>query len=126
MRDGAGYTLHIPRWHPCTVNQLYAGHWARRARLKKADRDVVRLYGSLSNIPPAETARRVGLTVILRPGRRAPDPDAFTKSLADALVLSGLLVNDSPKWVEHEPVRYERGTAADWGSRITLTDLRGG
>jgi hypothetical protein len=45
---------------------------------------------------------------LLGPRQRGADPDAYWKSLLDALVHAGLLVDDSPKWCELGPVRFER------------------
>ena len=57
---------------------------------------------------------------VLGKGQRARDPDAYQKSLGDALVYAKLLVDDSLKWVEWGNVSYERGDAA---TIITLTDI---
>jgi Holliday junction resolvase RusA-like endonuclease len=116
----AATEIYIPRWHPVTVNQLLRGKWTAH-RLKKADREMVWAYAQ--GHPKATGKRRVVLTIILKPGQRGADPDAFFKSLADALVQAGLLTDDNRQGVELAPVAYERGTATDWGTRIRLTDL---
>lgn len=117
------YCLDIPHWHPARLNQLCHGHWSKGHRLKKNDRHFVMVYAHQQKIPLAVTKRSVLLTLVLRPGQRRADPDAFFKSSLDALVHAGILVNDSPDWVELLPVRYERGTVRRWGTRITLEDL---
>ncbi|WP_435018466.1 hypothetical protein TA3x_000440 [Tundrisphaera sp. TA3] len=111
----------IPRWHPATVNQLLGGHWSKGHRLKKRDRQMIWAYAQ--GKPKATGKRLVELTIILKPKQRGSDPDAFFKSLADALVHAGLLKDDNRQGVELAPVAYERGTEADWGTRIRLTDI---
>jgi hypothetical protein len=116
------YVLEVPRWHPCSVNALLRSV-KRRIRLKQQDREMVWSYGRLQQIPLAKGKRRVQLTIILAPHQRAHDPDAYTKSLGDALVQAHLLVNDSYLWVEWMPTRFERSTGG-WGTRIMLEDLK--
>jgi hypothetical protein len=116
---GASHTFFIPRWHPATLNQLLGGHWSRGHKLKKQDAAMIAAYAL--KIPRAVGPRRVGLTLVMAKGARRPDPDSSHKSVLDSLVKAGLLVNDSPRWVELEPLRYER--TQDWGTRITLTDM---
>jgi hypothetical protein len=116
------YVMEVPIWHPCSVNALMHSV-KRRIRLKQVDRQVVWSYGRLQQIPRARGKRRVQLTIILAPFQRAHDPDAYTKSLGDALVQAHLLVNDSYLWVEWMPTRFERSTSG-WGTRIMLEDLK--
>jgi Holliday junction resolvase RusA-like endonuclease len=74
------------------------------------------------NIPKAQGKRRVSLHIILDKGQRAPDPDAFFKSLCDALVHAEMLVDDNRQHVELAPVTFSRDWQ-HWGTRITLLDL---
>jgi hypothetical protein len=117
---GKVHRIVIPNWHPCRLNDLYAGHWARRARLKRADRELIGAYARLQAIPRATGKRRVALTITLGPRQRAADCDAYHKSLLDALVHTGILLDDSPAWCELSPVQFRRG---ERGTEITLTDL---
>lgn len=105
------HVLTIPNWHPVRLNQLLGCHWARRGRLKRQDRNLVAVYARLGCIPQARGRRRVGLTLTMAPRQRCPDPDCFWKSLNDALVHAGLLVDDGPKWCELGRVRFQRGAA---------------
>ena len=98
--------IKIEGWHPAPLNKLMACRW-KAAKLKKRDKVEVR-YAS-NHIPKAIIKRRVELTIELGKGQRACDPDAYFKSLGDALVNAGLLVNDSHKWVEWMPVKFTRG-----------------
>jgi len=111
----------IPDWHPAKLNALYAGHWARRARLKKADRELVGIYARQAAIPPATGKRRVQLVLTLAPRQRAGDPDAYWKSMLDALTATGLLVDDNRQHVELAPVEFERGRAK--ATTILLADV---
>ena len=112
--------LYIPHWHPAPLNALLGGHWSKGHRLKKADRAMIWAYAQ--GHPKAESKRRVELTIILKKGQRAADPDSQFKSLNDALKQAGLLVDDNRQYVELAPVRYERGSETDWGTRVVLRD----
>jgi Holliday junction resolvase RusA-like endonuclease len=99
----------IPNWHPATVNQLL-GHWSIAHRRKKADCNIIRCY--TQHLEKAEVKRLVRLTIILGKGQRTCDPDAYWKSLLDALVQAGQLVDDSVKWCVYEYPSFERGEMA--------------
>jgi Holliday junction resolvase RusA-like endonuclease len=116
------YTIVIPGWHPYRLNQTEGRHWSVKARLKRADREMIGMYARLGvGVPQATGKRRIGLTVTLAPKQRSPDPDAFWKGLLDSLVACRLLVDDNPKWVEILPVRYERGSAM--ATTIAIEDV---
>lgn len=101
--------VRIDNWHPCRLNELIHAHWAKAARKKRIDRDILALAVAGAGVPAARGKRRVGLEITLGPRRRAADPDAYWKGLLDGLVHCGALVNDSPAWVELLPVQYLRG-----------------
>lgn len=106
--------------HPATLNQLLRTV-RRRISLKKRDRDWIYLAAHNSGIPRATGKRRVALTIILERGQRAADPDAYHKSVGDALKQAGLIVNDSYLWIEWAPTTYQRGDKAQ--TLIRLEDL---
>lgn len=113
------HIIQIPDWHPARVNQLLTVHWAKASELKKRDSNMIWAYSRTT--PKATTKRSVSLTIIVSGRGRKPDPDAFTKSLNDALVHNKLLVDDSAKWVVNQPVQIVSGKKkATW---ITLEDL---
>lgn len=117
------WTICIPRWHPTPLNKLMR-HWRAAARLKKIDREMVFIYAFRREGPhatPAKGKRRVSLTIILGPKQRAADPDAYQKSLGDALVHAGLLTDDNRQGVEWAPTEFRRGP--EFGTEITLADL---
>jgi Holliday junction resolvase RusA-like endonuclease len=113
------YTLDIPRWHPAPLNKLL-GHWRTAHQFKKNDRSVITAYACRT--PKAQGKRRVSLHIILDKGQRASDPDSYFKSLCDALVHAGMLVDDNRQHVELAPVTFSRDPAT-WGTRISLEDL---
>lgn len=102
------WELIIPGWRPATVNELIAGGPWGAARLKKHDRDHVAVYARIDRIPRATGKRRVSLMITLCKGQRRWDTDALWKSLLDALVWAGMLIDDRPKWCELGPVEYAR------------------
>lgn len=115
------HTLEIPDWHPARLNQFIGRAWPVVARLKKIDRTIVTAEARNAGVPLATTRRHVGLTIVLGPRGRASDPDAYWKSLLDALVCAGLLVDDSAKFVAYDCPTFERGPARL--TRVLLTDL---
>lgn len=118
-------TLTIDNWQPARLNQLLSGHWSKRARLKRQDRDTVFLAASKGILEDglrfALGKRRVSLEITLAPRQRAGDPDAYWKSLLDALVHAGLLLDDNRQGVELGPVTFIRGPRR--ATTITLEDL---
>jgi len=117
------HTLTVDGWHPARLNQLLA-HWAVRARLKRADREMVALHARLAGVPPATGKRRVSLVLTLGPRQRGGDPDAYWKSVLDALVHAGLLLDDNRQGVELGRVAFRRGEIK--ATRIVLEDVEDG
>ncbi len=101
--------LTIPGWHPARLNELMHCHFATRAKRKRIDRDMVAGYALLNGTTKAEGKRRVFLHLTLAPKQRAGDPDAYWKSLLDALVHAGLLTDDNRQGCEIESVTFARG-----------------
>lgn len=103
------HTFEIPGWHPARVNELYDRHFWNKAKLKKRDRETVALAKHACRIPEAVGKRRVHVTIVLGPRMRGGDVDAYWKSLLDALVHCGLLIDDRAAYVELTPVKFDRG-----------------
>ncbi len=114
------YKLTIPGWHPARLNDLL-GHWSIRQRRKRSDRELVAFYALEQRIPPATGRRRVDLTLTLARRQRAGDPDAYWKSLLDALTAAGLLRDDNRQGVELGRVAFARGDCP--ATVIELEDL---
>lgn len=93
----------------------------KAGRLKRQDKNRIGFYFRVSGIPRATTKRRVSLQLIYGKGERKHDPDAFWKSVLDALVHAGALKNDTDRWVEVAPVVYGRAERRE--TIITLEDL---
>lgn len=112
MPEGLGPEGLPKRWvcqvsgHPPTLNQLMRGKLRIRMRLSRLWREVVAEHWSGL---PAAGKRRVGITIVMGPGQRGADPDAYYKGTGDALVACGALRGDSKEWVQWKPVQYRRG-----------------
>lgn len=115
--------MFIPNWHPARTNALLSAHWAAAQRMKDSDFNMVNGYRLRYGLPKAEGKRRVTLHIIRKPRQAGADPDAYWKSLLDALKRAGLLVDDNRQHVELMPVTYSDKTTANWGTRITLEDM---
>jgi Holliday junction resolvase RusA-like endonuclease len=97
------------------------GHWAVAARRKKADAQMIAVYGR--NVPKAAGKRRVELEIILKPRHRGGDVDSYWKSTLDGLKRAGLIVDDNRQHCEISQPTYSRGTETNWGTVIRLTDI---
>lgn len=107
----AVFKVEIPNWHPARLNELMRGHWSNGARRKRADRATIANYCRLANVPPAESKRRVRLTIVLGKGQRGGDPDAYWKTTLDALTKCKALKDDNRQWCELVPVEFDRAEA---------------
>lgn len=118
-------SLRIENWHPARLNQFMGRHWSGGHKLKKLDREVLFLAtGPTCKYNQYEGRRRVSLHLILKPGQRSGDPDAYWKSLLDALVACHALRNDSNRYCELGPVTFGRAKKGEWwGTVITLEEL---
>ena len=113
------HVLTIDGWRPVSLNRLLRAHWARRRALKRLDRDLVALHALALGVPRAAGRRRVTVRVEAR--GTPPDPDAALKSLLDALVACGQLIDDSGEWCELGPPTAVRGR--EDRTVVTLEDL---
>jgi Holliday junction resolvase RusA-like endonuclease len=95
----ATYRLEILNWHPASANMLDRNRWVRYS-CKKRDAKMVRGYALAGQVPPATCKRRVSVTLEYSTRRWHMDPENAQKSLLDALVNVGLLVDDNQKWKE--------------------------
>lgn len=67
------------------------------------------MWAYTRKVPKATLKRRVTVHIHIKGRGRTPDPDAYFKSLLDALVFNEMLVDDGSKWVELAPVLFFRG-----------------
>jgi len=115
----SSWTFTIEDFLPCTANQLLSRHPCTRGKLKRADFE--RVWYASRAVPEASKPRRVSVTFVYPSGQRMRDVDSMHKSLLDALVATGCLVNDSPKWCQLGPWESVRGQAR--ATVVTLEDL---
>jgi Holliday junction resolvase RusA-like endonuclease len=120
LAAGGEYVINIPDWTPTPLNKLL-GSWRKAAKLKATDRRIIWGYSQLAKIPYARVKRSVELTVTLEPKQRSTDVDSLWKSLLDALVHCYALWDDTPRYCELLPVKFERG--ARKATRIVLRDV---
>ena len=118
--ESGKHTLTIIGWTPTPLNQLLGNHW-KAHRLKKADREVIIWAQHCVRLPTAVTRRRVSLQIVFGKGQRRCDPDAYWKTVNDALVHAKLLVNDNPRWCQLGSVDVSREETA--ATRILLEDI---
>lgn len=105
-------TLYLPEFTPRSLNTLMRGHWSKAHKAKKADKEVIFGHAhqqGLTMLP--DDKRQVSLLIVLGKGQKKMDEDNLWKSLLDALVNAGVLVDDSPKWCQRGTVSYARGDA---------------
>ena len=114
------HEITIDGWHPARLNQWDGRHWAVRSKAKAVDRDVIALACRTTGVPVATGKRRVSLGIILGPRQRGGDPDAYWKSLLDALKHAGSILDDRKECLELGPVTYSRGPRK--ATVITLED----
>lgn len=106
---GHRWAVMVQGWQPARLNEYVGRHWAVGARKKKFDRELVAACCLGAGVPRAEGKRRVGLVIQLGPRQKGGDPDSYWKTVLDALVACGALVNDNKEGVELLPVEYTRG-----------------
>lgn len=115
----------IRGWHPTPLNKLIGCHRMAADRRKKADAKMIAGYAALGRLrgelTPAKGKRRVRLEIVLGKGQRMCDPDAYSKSLLDALVHAELLKDDRDRYCRMEPVTFAR--AKEWGTLIQLEEM---
>ncbi len=115
----ATHTLHVENWRPCGLNALMASVQSR-IKAKKLDRQMVKAYAVVQQIPKANCRRRVWVEIGYCGRQKQYDADNLTKSLLDALVQAQLLIDDSPTFLVWSGVEQVRGESTY--TRVTLED----
>jgi len=82
---------------------------------------MIGVYLYNAKVPKAAGKRRVEIVIVLGKGQRAGDPDAYNKSLLDALVRLGYLKDDNRQWLQLESVKFSR--AEEKAMIIRITDV---
>ncbi len=115
------HRLFLPSFRFRSLNAQIGRHWGAKAKIKRNEREVVAGYAMVYRLPRAEGKRRVSLEIVLTGHQKPTDDDNAFKSCLDALTACGLLVDDSPRWVELGTVEYSR--SGEPGTTIILQDL---
>jgi Holliday junction resolvase RusA-like endonuclease len=112
----------ISGWRPHTLNQLMRVHWSKRRKAKASDAMVIAAELHRAGMPKAECPRELEVVWVVGPHPdQAPDPDNIWKSLLDALVSCGALVDDCRHFCRLRYLRFERSDAK--GIKIRLKDV---
>lgn len=116
------YVLKVDDWAPPTLNSVRGRHWSIEYQAKKHAAEMLAFTSWQQDVPRASVRRRVSLTVTLAGRMKQPDADAFDKILLDALVLCGLLLDDSHRGLAGRmKVKFRRGRPAC--TKIILEDV---
>lgn len=115
------YEVKVRGWQPTRLNVLKGCHWAKAGRMKRADAEVIGGELRRAGVSAAIGKRRVGLVIVLGPGQRGGDGDAYWKSALDGLKRCGALKDDNRQWCELLAIQYER--QSEMGTRIILEDF---
>ena len=113
------WLVRVANWCPASDNVRARGLKAWM-RAKKRDRQVIRDWlVDYGRIPPATGPRR--LRVLIEKKGPLPDPSNLNKSLRDALVSCGLLIDDDAARLEGSEPKVAR--AKDTSTLILLEDI---
>jgi hypothetical protein len=110
----------IANWRPRTVNELLSMHWRACGRAKAGDMNVIAIHCYAAKVPKATGRRAVSIRMVCAKGRSL-DPDAVPKSLLDALVQAGYLMDDNTTWLQFDGCTIERGKQLS--TNITIRDI---
>jgi len=116
MAQGGRWTVVMDGWTPPTVNALMRGHWATRARIKKAAVNRVVAAMRAAGVPAATGKRRVTIAVEYGNRGHLSDPDNVPKAVLDGLKRAAVLIDDTAEWCDCPTATVARGD----GKRTTL------
>jgi hypothetical protein len=118
-RDAGRWLVRVANWCPASDNVRAKGLKAWM-RAKKRDREVVRDWLVVhARVPPATGPRR--LRVLVEKKGNLPDPSNLNKSLRDALVSCGLLIDDDAARLEGSEPKVSRAKVTS--TLILLEDI---
>lgn len=96
-------TLSIPGWVPPSLNEWQRMHWAKRGRVKNTAALLVMQALTEGHKSLPRFRGKVSIEITLSYPRNLRDEDnlvASVKPLLDAIRGLGVIVDDSPKWLE--------------------------
>lgn len=102
------WRIQIQNWQPTSINKWLGKHWSVNSKSKKIDKEIIGAMCLSNRVPKATGKRTVGLTIYLGYRQRGCDPDNLWKGVLDALKHAGMLIDDSAKWCELMPIRFDR------------------
>lgn len=116
--------LIIPNFRIRSLWEISTKNVFKNNRIKKADMEVIAYYSK--DLIKADCKRRVTIRCTIPKGARRLDDDNCWKIMLDALVKCGMLVNDSPKWVQRNgEVEWVRIPLEDhWEVEVILEDVK--
>lgn len=118
----ARFEVTIRGFHPTRLNVLKSAHWGTASKLKRSDAEIIGGELKRAGVTGAIGKRRMGLVIVLGPGQRGGDPDAYDKSARDGLKRCGALKDDNRQWLEPLATRYERQSSGP-STRIIIEDV---
>jgi hypothetical protein len=118
-RGPGRWAIMIANWHPASDN-IRAKGLKQWMRAKKRDREIIRDWLCDYGRVPRATGRRRLAVAISKSGPML-DPQNCLKSLCDALVSVGLLVDDGPDFLELVAPTAGRGKITS--TTLTIEDV---
>lgn len=123
------WSVEIFDWAPASKNVKARG-WRAWHQARRRDDAVLDLWARHPDgPPPAAGKRRLSALVERRRARgRLPDPQNLVESLCDSCVATGLIVDDSSRWLEvvQPVVRVNREIGWAWVTTLILEDVSDG
>lgn len=127
LESGPGWwRATLANWRPASKNVKVRG-WRTWHRARRIDDAALALWSQHADGPPPATGRR-RLTALVerrRASGRMPDPQNLIESLCDSCVNTGLLLDDSSRWLDLEQpiVRVNKGIEYGWMTTLILEDI---
>lgn len=115
------WSFTIDDWHPTKLNALMNMPWPTRRRAKFHDALTLADACRQAGVTLATTPRTLSVLILLAPGQRGADSDAYDKALRDGLKRCGAIKDDNRQWLIPRPTLYDR--VARMGTAIVLEDV---
>jgi hypothetical protein len=113
----------IENWIPESLSRLmHINHWTA-GKIKHDEAMKIATAFRDAGATAAIGKRYLTMTLILSPRMRERDQDNVWKGTKDGLKRCRAVVDDSPKWLDHDKPLYERGPVK--ATRLRLEDVPG-